>query len=477
MVVLLAVMGYGCMRLEAVYTQRLARDFEGLGTASIGKDSEVADAMQSVWQDMQQEPADELVGGDGGRAVAGFPLPRTGRLAATEGDVLSIAGDDAAVADGNSVRVSGEIAEDLFGIAKGSFGVDDPVLAAGGHEGGVELSGIGEMGDAAMKFDFPACMGAGELLKEAAPEQAGEDLDRGQEGAASGLPLAGCDIEAGVRHDDMQMRMEAELLVPSVEDRGAADTQSTVTVVLGDGAQGLGGGAKQDVEHDLAVAKGDAEGWPAARLLATLAEIELAEREERRIRRYLGQSGLPGGKTLATFEFKAIPSLPRARIEALAAGDWLETGANLIAIGNSGAGKTHILCAIGHALVEAGNRVLYSRTTDLVQRLQAARKDLTLESALAKLDKFDLIILDDITYAQKDRAESSVLFELIARRYENRSLAIAANQPFSAWDRVFPDKAVTVAAVDRLVHHASILEMNVESYRRRAAQSQSKAPS
>ena len=121
----------------------------------------------------------------------------------------------------------------------------------------MELSGIGEMGDAAMKFDFPACMGAGELLKEAAPEQAGEDLDRGQEGAASGLPLAGCDIEAGVRHDDMQMRMEAELLVPSVEDRGAADTQSTVTVVLGDGAQGLGGGAKQDVEHDLAVAKGD----------------------------------------------------------------------------------------------------------------------------------------------------------------------------------------------------------------------------
>ena len=221
----------------------------------------------------------------------------------------------------------------------------------------------------------------------------------------------------------------------------------------------------------------DAEGWPAARLLATLAEIELAEREERRIRRYLGQSGLPGGKTLATFEYKAIPSLPRARIEALAAGDWLETGANLIAIGNSGAGKTHILCAIGHALVEAGNRVLYSRTTDLVQRLQAARKDLVLEFALAKLDKFDLIILDDITYAQKDRAESSVLFELIARRYENRSLAIAANQPFSAWDRVFPDKAVTVAAVDRLVHHASILEMNVESYRRRAAQSQSKAPS
>ena len=215
--------------------------------------------------------------------------------------------------------------------------------------------------------------------------------------------------------------------------------------------------------------RADAEGWPAARRLAALADIELAERDARRVQRHLNQSGLPGGKTLATFDFKAIPSMPRARIEALAAGDWIETGTNLIAIGNSGAGKTHLLCAVGHALVEVGKRVLYTRTTDLVQKLQAARRDLALEAALAKLDKFDLIILDDITYAQKDQAESSVLFELIARRYETRSLAIAANQPFSAWDRIFPDQAITVAAIDRLVHHAHILEMNVDSYRRRAA--------
>ena len=219
----------------------------------------------------------------------------------------------------------------------------------------------------------------------------------------------------------------------------------------------------------------DAEGWPAARLLAALAECELAERETRRIQRHLNASHLPGGKTLATFDFKALPKVPRKRIEALAAGDWLETGANLIAIGNSGAGKTHLLCAIGHALIEAGHRVLYTRTTDLVQRLQAARRDLALETALAKLDKFDLIILDDLAYAQKDQAETSVLFELIARRYETRSLAIAANQPFSAWDRVFPDPAVTVAAVDRLVHHATILEMNVDSYRRRTAATRHRA--
>jgi DNA replication protein DnaC len=216
-------------------------------------------------------------------------------------------------------------------------------------------------------------------------------------------------------------------------------------------------------------ARADTEAWPAARFLAALAEIELAERETRRIRRHLLEANLPPGKTLATFDFKALPSVPRARIEALAAGDWLETGANLIAIGNSGAGKTHLLCAVAHALVEAGRRVLYTRTTDLVQKLQAARRDLALEHALARLDHFDPIILDDIAYAQKDQSETSVIFELIARRYENRSLAIAANVPFSAWDRIFPDKAVTVAAIDRLVHHATILEMNVDSYRRRTA--------
>ena len=215
-------------------------------------------------------------------------------------------------------------------------------------------------------------------------------------------------------------------------------------------------------------ARADTQGWPAARFLAALAEYELAERETRRIQRHLNAARLPGGKTLATFDVTALPSVPKARIAALAAGDWLG-GGNLIAIGNAGAGKTHLLCAIGHALVETGYRVLYSRATDLVQTLQAARRDIALESALAKLDKFDLLILDDITDARKDQAKTSALFELIARRYENRSIAIAANQPFSAWDQVFPDKAMTVAAIDRLVHHATILEMNVASYRQRSA--------
>ena len=217
-------------------------------------------------------------------------------------------------------------------------------------------------------------------------------------------------------------------------------------------------------------ARADDEGWSAAGFLAALAECELAERETRRIQRHLADSRLPAGKTLATFDFDALTTVPRRRIEALAAGDWIDAGHNLVAIGNSGAGKTHILAAVGHALIEAGYRVLYARTTELVQRLQAARRDLALEAALAKLDKFHLVILDDITYAQKDQAESSVLFELIARRYETKSLAVAANQPFSAWKRVFPDEAMAVAAIDRLVHHATILEMNGDSYRRRAAE-------
>ena len=138
-------------------------------------------------------------------------------------------------------------------------------------------------------------------------------------------------------------------------------------------------------------------------------------------------------------------------------------------MGSPGAGKSHLGSAIGHALIDAGYRVLFTRTSELVQKLQAARQSLQLPSALAKLDRLDLIILDDLSYARQDQAETSVLFELIAERYERRSLLITANQPFSGWNDVFPDPGMTVAAIDRLVHHSTIFEMNVESYRRRTA--------
>jgi DNA replication protein DnaC len=140
-----------------------------------------------------------------------------------------------------------------------------------------------------------------------------------------------------------------------------------------------------------------------------------------------------------------------------------------LAFGPSGVGKSHLAAALGQALVENGYRVLFTRTTDLVQRLQAARRDFTLKGAVDKLDKYDLLILDDISYVRKDQAETSVLFDLISARYERRSLLITVNQPFGNWDDIFPDKAMTVAAIDRLVHHAVILEINTESYRHKIA--------
>ncbi|WP_322884692.1 IS21-like element helper ATPase IstB (plasmid) [Sinorhizobium medicae] len=214
----------------------------------------------------------------------------------------------------------------------------------------------------------------------------------------------------------------------------------------------------------------DREGWPAARFLSAIAEHELAERAHRRIERHLAEAHLPPGKTLESFAFDAVPMVSKAQVMAIAAGDsWLAKGANILLFGPPGGGKSHLAAAIGLALIENGWRVLFTRTTDLVQKLQVARRELQLESAIAKLDKFDLLILDDLAYVTKDQAETSVLFELISARYERRSIMITANQPFGEWNRVFPDPAMTLAAVDRLVHHATIFEMNVESYRRRSA--------
>ena len=222
--------------------------------------------------------------------------------------------------------------------------------------------------------------------------------------------------------------------------------------------------------------RSDKESWPASRFLGALLEHELAERAKRRLERHRVESQLDATKTLASFEFTEVPMLSKAHVMALASGDsWLEKGANILIFGPPGVGKSHVGCGIGHALIDAGRRVLYMRTSELVQRLQAARQNLQLPQALAKLDRYDLLILDDISYVRKDQAETSVLFELIAERYERRSILITANQPFSGWDNVFPDAGMTVAAIDRLVHHSTIFELNnFESYRGTAAARQQK---
>ena len=224
-------------------------------------------------------------------------------------------------------------------------------------------------------------------------------------------------------------------------------------------------------------AQSDKEGWPAHRLLEALLEHEINERETRRIDRHRNESGLSPAKRLSSFDFSAVPSVSKAQVMALTEGtEWIDRGANVLLFGPPGVGKSHLVSALGHALIDAGRRVLFTRCSDLVQRLQAARRDLRLPQELAKLDRFDLLILDDLSYVRRDQAETSVLFELISERYERKSLAITANTPFSQWGEVFVEPAMTLAAVDRLVHHSTILEMNVESYRRRAAQAVQVSP-
>jgi len=215
------------------------------------------------------------------------------------------------------------------------------------------------------------------------------------------------------------------------------------------------------------------QGWSHAHYLALLAEKEVARRYQRRVARHTKEAKLPPGKTLATFVFDRAPSINHAAVQALADNDsWVRQAHNIVIFGPSGVGKTHLACAIAHRLIEQGVRALFVSTTHLVQALQEAKNKLQLPQALAKLARYPLLILDDIGYVKKDEAETSVLFELIADRYESRSLIITANQPFAQWDTIFPDNMMAVAAIDRLIHHAKIFNVQEESYRKKQAKDQ-----
>jgi DNA replication protein DnaC len=202
-------------------------------------------------------------------------------------------------------------------------------------------------------------------------------------------------------------------------------------------------------------------------LVLEVLEMEAEAREQRKITRLRRAAQLPPGKTFETLDASTLPAPLMRKLRELARGEFLERAENALAFGLPGVGKSHAACAIGNALIEQGHSVLFRPAYQLVQELLVAKRDLVLPQKLRRLDSFELLILDDIGYVKQNPEEAEVLFTLIAERYERRSMLITSNLVFSDWERIFKDPMATAAAIDRLVHHAAILEFNVPSYRTR----------
>jgi DNA replication protein DnaC len=199
--------------------------------------------------------------------------------------------------------------------------------------------------------------------------------------------------------------------------------------------------------------------------LLELAEQECIARRNSRVEGNLKESKIPRDKSIDNFDLKRVPEKVRQQVRSLLEGYFVDHSENVLAFGNPGSGKTHLLCAIGQELIRRGKKVYFSPCSLLVQDLLKAKQELQLGRILKKLSKYDALIIDDIGYVQQDRSEMEVLFTLLADRYERRSVMITSNLPFSKWEQIFKDPMVTAAAIDRLVHHSVILELNIPSYR------------
>ena len=208
--------------------------------------------------------------------------------------------------------------------------------------------------------------------------------------------------------------------------------------------------------------------WGYSQYLSRLCEQEVAQRFQTRIHNWTKEARLPRGKSFATLSINELPKPIQKKVIGLRDNtQWALQADNVLLIGPSGVGKSHIAAALGLHLIEQGVRVKWLQATALVQLLQQAKKELDLMTVMSRLDKYRVLIIDDIGYVKKTDSETQVLFEFIAHRYESGSLIVTSNQPFSHWDQIFPDTLMTVAAIDRIIHHATIVEIDGDSYRKK----------
>lgn len=219
-------------------------------------------------------------------------------------------------------------------------------------------------------------------------------------------------------------------------------------------------------EYDQAIQRAEAENWGYQRFLSYLFEAEANDRLQRKVERQLKESNLPKDKTLELLDQKKLPEKVRRQLPALLEADFVRRGDNLLCFGLAGRGKTHFCAAIAREWVRRHQlQVLFIPAYKLVTQLLAAKRDLKLPQAITKLQRFDAVLIDDIGYVQQSRDEMEVLFHFLAERYEKKSVVITSNLVFSQWDQIFKDPMTTMAAVDRLVHHATIIDFTGQSIR------------